>query len=148
MPLVDLAIEAVEPLSRRERFTRLDDLVFPAPDGDFFTPDPLRKSLYMALTAAGYGHLRDKRPGRLPFRWHDLRHCFETLAAQAFSLRDVQAFMGHEHISTTEIYLHHIPQADAAKKLNAVLAPKIGASAVMVATSESAGAQGVHVRVS
>ncbi|MDQ3723503.1 MAG: site-specific integrase, partial [Actinomycetota bacterium] len=106
VPLVDLAIEAVEPLSQRERFTGLDDLVFPAPDSDFCTPDPMRRSLYRALDAAGYGHLRQKRLGRLPFRWHDLRHCFGTLAAQAFSLRDAQAFMDHEHISTTEIYLH------------------------------------------
>jgi len=38
--------------------------------------------------------------------------------------------MGHQHISTTEIYLHHVPQADAAAKLNAVLAPRVGAGAV------------------
>ncbi len=35
VPLVDLAIEAIEPLSRRERWTAPGDLVFPAPDGDF-----------------------------------------------------------------------------------------------------------------
>lgn len=131
VPLVDLAIEALEPLSRRERWTAPGDLVFPAPDGDFFTPDPLRRSLYKAMHTAGYGHLREKRAGRRPFSWHDLRHCFGTLAAQAFPLRDVQAYMGHEHISTTEIYLHHVPQADAAQKLNAVLSPRIGAGAVL-----------------
>ncbi len=38
--------------------------------------------------------------------------------------------MGHQHISTTEIYLHHVPQADAAAKLNAVLAPKVGVGAL------------------
>ena len=39
--------------------------------------------------------------------------------------------MGHQHISTTEIYLHHVPQADAAAKLNAVLAPRVGAEALL-----------------
>lgn len=131
VPLVDLAIEAVEPLSRRDRYTLPDDLVFPAPDGDFCTPDPMRRSLYAAMEEAGFGYLRQERAGRRPFVWHDLRHCFGTLAAQAFPLRDVQAYMGHQHISTTEIYLHHVPQADAAAKLNAVLAPRVGAEALL-----------------
>ena len=131
VPLVDLAIQAIEPLSHREHFTGPDDLVFPAPDGDFLTPDPMRRSLYKAMEVAGFAHLRTPRAGGQPFRWHDLRHCFGTLAAQAFPLRDVQAYMGHQHISTTEIYLHHVPQADAAAKLNAVLAPKVGAEALL-----------------
>lgn len=131
VPLVDLAIEAIEPLSRRGRYTLPDDLVFPAPDGDFCTPDPMRRSLYAAMEDAGFGYLRQERAVRRPFVWHDLRHCFGTLAAQAFPLRDVQAYMGHQHISTTEIYLHHVPQADAAAKLNAVLAPRVGAEALL-----------------
>ena len=91
----------------------------------------MRRSLYAAMEDAGFGCLRQERAGRRPFVWHDLRHCFGTLAAQAFPLRDVQAYMGHQHISTTEIYLHHVPQADAATKLNAVLAPRVGAGGLI-----------------
>jgi integrase len=54
-------------------------------------------------------------------RFHDLRHTFGTLAVQGFPLTDVKAFMGHADISTTMIYVHHVPQHDAAEKLSAVL---------------------------
>ena len=36
---------------------------------------------------------------------------------QAFALTDVKAFMGHADIQTTMIYIHHVPQNDAADKL-------------------------------
>jgi hypothetical protein len=53
-----------------------------------------------------------------PIRFHDLRHTFGTLAVQAFPLTDVKAFMGHADIQTTMLYVHHVPQADAAEKLS------------------------------
>ena len=40
---------------------------------------------------------------------------------QAFPLTDVKAFMGHADIQTTMIYVHHVPQHDAADKLTALL---------------------------
>ena len=52
------------------------------------------------------------------FRWHDLRHAFGTLAVRAFPLSDVKAYMGHAHIETTMIYVHHVPQHDAASRLS------------------------------
>ena len=55
-------------------------------------------------------------------RFHDLRHTFGTIAVQAFPLSDVQAFMGHADIQTTMIYVHHVPQHDAAEKLSRVFA--------------------------
>ena len=54
-------------------------------------------------------------------RFHDLRHSFGTLAVQVFPLSDVKAFMGHADIATTMIYVHHVPQHDAAHRLGAVL---------------------------
>ncbi len=33
-------------------------------------------------------------------------------------LSDVKAYMGHADIATTMIYVHHVPQIDAAKKLS------------------------------
>ena len=40
---------------------------------------------------------------------------------QVFALSDVKAMMGHQDITTTMIYVHHVPQHDAAAKLSAVL---------------------------
>ena len=56
-----------------------------------------------------------------PIRFHDLRHTFGTLAVQVFPLSDVKAYMGHADIATTMIYVHHVPQVDAAEKLSAAL---------------------------
>jgi Phage integrase family len=54
-------------------------------------------------------------------RFHDLRHTFGTIAVQAFALTDVKAFMGHADIQTTMIYVHHVPQHDAADRLSRLL---------------------------
>ena len=67
----------------------------------------LRRRYYRALKRAG---LR-----RLTF--HSLRHTFGTMAVQAFPLTDVKAYMGHADIQTTMIYVHHVPQHDAADRL-------------------------------
>ncbi len=56
--------------------------------------------------------------------FHDLRHTFGTLAVRAFPLSDVKAFMGHESIDTTMIYVHHVPQTDAAAKLSKLLSAR------------------------
>jgi integrase len=50
-------------------------------------------------------------------RLHDLRHVFGTILVQAFPLSDVKAYMGHADVATTMIYVHHIPQINAAAKL-------------------------------
>jgi integrase len=56
----------------------------------------------------------------------DLRHSFGTLAVQVFPLSDVKAYMGHADIVTTMIYVHHVPQHDAAAKLSAAVAQTEG----------------------
>jgi integrase len=83
-----------------------------------FYDDTVRKRFYVALEAAGLGRLRTKDD---PIVFHDLRHTFGTLAVQAFPLSDVKAMMGHADISTTMIYVHHVPQTDAAARLSALL---------------------------
>jgi integrase len=67
---------------------------------------------------AGLGRLRVKED---PVVFRDLRHTFGTLAVQAFPLSDVKAMLGHADISTTMIYVHHVPQTDAAARLSALL---------------------------
>jgi integrase len=81
--------------------------------------DTVPKRFYAALDAAGLGPLRTKDD---PIVFHDLRHTFGTLAVQAFALSDVKAMMGHADISTTMIYVHHVPQTDAAARLSVLLA--------------------------
>ena len=98
--------------------TRPDDLVFSPGYNTPFHHDTVRKRFYSALEAAGLERLRTKDD---PIVFHDLRHTFGTLAVQAFPLSDVKAMMGHADISTTMIYVHHVPQTDAAARLSALL---------------------------
>ena len=111
VPLVDQAARALDGLSRRERSTGEDDLVFVNEVGEAIEESAMRRRFYGALKRAGLDHIR----------FHDLRHTFGTIAVQAFPLTDVKAFMGHADISTTMVYVHHVPQNDAADKLSRLL---------------------------
>jgi integrase len=123
VPMSDPVARVLDGLSRRPEGARPDDLVFSPGYNVPFHNDTVRKRLYVALEAAGLGRLRAKND---PIVFHDLRHTFGTLAVQAFPLSDVKAMMGHADISTTMIYVHHVPQTDAADRLSALL----GADAV------------------
>jgi integrase len=111
VPLVDQAARALDRLSRREHWTGEEDLVFVNEVGKPFEESAMRRRFYAALKRAGLKHVR----------FHDLRHTFGTIAVQAFPLTDVKAFMGHADIQTTMIYIHHVPQNDAAEKLSQLL---------------------------
>jgi integrase len=111
VPLIDQAARALDALSRREHFTADEDRVFVNHVGDVVGQDLLRRRYRAALQRAGLPALR----------LHDLRHTFGTLAVQAFPLSDVKAYMGHANIDTTMIYVHHVPQHDAADKLSALV---------------------------
>jgi integrase len=119
VPLTDEAARAVEALSRREHFTGPDDRVFPSPTGEVIDGGKVRDAFYAALDAAGLGHLRTKDE---PVTLHDLRHTFGTLAVRVAPVTDVKAWMGHADLSTTMRYVHHVPQADAAKRLSQAFA--------------------------
>jgi integrase len=118
VPLIDQALEPLDRLSRREDFTGPDDLVFAGETGGYLDGSALRKRFYAALGNAGLGGMRAKPE---PLTFHDLRHTFGTLAVQAFPLSDVKAYMGHSDIQTTMIYVHHVPQHDAAARLSAIV---------------------------
>jgi integrase len=124
--MIDQVAAALDGLSRRRGWTGDDDLVFISPAGDYIEDSALRRRFYAALKAADLKQLR----------FHDLRHSFGTLAVQVFPLTDVKAYMGHADIATTMIYVHHVPQVDAAEKLSSALR----ASAVAPVRNEVAAA--------
>ena len=107
VPLIDDAARVLDSLSRRDHFTAPDDRVFAGPTGEVLGEDALRDPLYGAMKAAKID--REAFPAG-PFRFHDLRHRFDTLAAGLFALHDVQAYMGHVDIQTTMRYPHHVPE--------------------------------------
>jgi integrase len=126
VPLIDQAAAALNDRSRRERFTDDDDLVFVSTVGTPVEEVRLRRRFYAALDRAGLKRLR----------LHDLRHTFGTLAVQAFPLSDVKAYMGHSDIATTMIYVHHVPQRDAADRLSTLVQT--------AQTGDDFGAHSVH----
>jgi integrase len=119
VPLIDQAAAALDGLSQRERFTAASDLVFVDDVGGYVDDWRLGRRFHAALERAGLRRLR----------FHDLRHTFGTLAVQAYPLSDVRGYMGHAAIATTMIYVHHVPQPDAAAKLSRVVAIAEGAMA-------------------
>jgi integrase len=111
VPLVDRAAAVLDRLSRRERWTGEHDHVFVNALGGPVDHARLRIRFREARDQAGLKRLR----------FHDLRHTFGTLAVRVFPLTDVKAYMGHADIQTTMLYVHHVPQHDAAERLSAAL---------------------------
>jgi len=116
VPMIDQVATVLDGLSRREWFVGENDLVFCNDVGDHFDDSALRRRFYAARSAAGLKRIR----------FHDLRHTFGTLAVQVFPLSDVKAFMGHADIATTMIYVHYVPQLDAADRLSRALRAAAG----------------------
>jgi integrase len=114
VPLVDEVRVALNGLSQRDYLDQPDDLVFPSPSGGYLDDMAVRRAFVKALAAA-----------ELPrIRFHDLRHCFATLAVGVWELPRVQAYCGHAHISTTMRYVHHAPAAEDAATLSEALREK------------------------
>src|SRR5262249_20628299 len=110
-------------LSRRQHHTGPTSLVFCTPAGHYLDDSRLRRRYAAALKAAGLP----------PLRLHDLRHCFGTLAVQAWPLTDVHGYMGHAAIATTMIYVPHAPAHDAADKRGALVAAAVAAPQLQAA---------------
>ncbi|MGH2603027.1 MAG: tyrosine-type recombinase/integrase [Dehalococcoidia bacterium] len=128
VPLVDQAARALDRLSRRDEYTGDEDLVFVNAIGEPIEESAMRRRFYAALKRAKLEHIR----------FHDLRHTFGTLAVQVFPLSDVKAYMGHADITTTMIYVHHVPQVDAAQRLSAALSSEAAAMPAQIAEQVSA----------
>jgi integrase len=109
VPLVDEVAKALARLANRKRWTGPDDLVFVGHTGQYLDGSALRRRFKRARDAAG---LR-------PLRFHDLRHTFGSVAIRTSDPRELQEWMGHSDFSTTQIYIHYKPRADAARRLSA-----------------------------
>lgn len=108
VPLVPELVPPLDGLSQREHFTDPGDLVFCSIVGEHVDHQALRRRYYAALDRAGLRRIR----------FHDLRHVFGSTAVRAFPLSDVQAMLGHAHVTTTMRYVHHRPGADDAARLS------------------------------
>jgi len=131
VPLIDAAATVLDRVSRHLDEhglpTDAEALVFPTREGAMLDDVRIRKAFYRGLDGARLGHLRTKDN---PMTFHDLRHVFGTIAVRAFPVTDVQAFMGHQSITTTMRYVHHVPRHDAAAKLSAAFAVDLGVEAL------------------
>lgn len=131
VPLWDQAAQALERLSHRGHQTGPDDRVFIDPRGDQVLD-------YDAVAQRRFKATRDRagltspRPGPDELTFHDLRHSYGTVAARIYGdLRDVQRFMGHASITTTEIYAHFLPRLDDAQRGSAGLAALLAEAEVL-----------------
>jgi integrase len=102
VPLGTRVAKELEQLRQRSVHDADDDLVFAHPcTGEVLDHSQLTRRFKSALRAAG---LRE-------FRFNDLRHTFGTrMAGAGAPMRDLQEWMGHRSISTTEIYADYEPQ--------------------------------------
>lgn len=113
VPMMADVIDTLAALKDREHFTADDDLVFGSEVGEHQDHFGLRKRFYGSLERAGLRRLR----------FHDLRHAFGTAAITKLDAYAVQSYMGHQHYSTTQRYLHHKPRREDAAALAEAFAP-------------------------
>jgi integrase len=106
VPMMPEVIDALAGLKERKEFIGETDLVF-SREGEHLNHFDLRKRYYAALDRAKLRRLR----------FHDLRHAFGSAAITKLDPHAVQSYMGHQHYSTTQRYLHHRPRRDDAVKL-------------------------------
>jgi integrase len=104
VPMAPNVARALDQLSRRERFTAEDDLVFCSELGGYMDGSALRRRYYAALDCAGLRRLR----------FHDLRHTFRTRMIGKADIVRVKEWMGHASVSTTMRYLHYAPRPEDA----------------------------------
>jgi integrase len=107
VPMMPAVIDTLAQLKEREHFTADDDLVFCSEVGGHLDHFKLRKRYYASLERAGLRRIR----------FHDLRHAFGTAAIKTLDPYAVQSYMGHQHYSTTQRYLHHQPRREDAAAL-------------------------------
>jgi len=94
------------------------DYVCKWPDGHLFTPDYVSNKWRTLLVKHNLPHIR----------FHDLRHSAASLLlAEGYSLKEIQEYLGHADIKSTDIYTHMQPAAKKkmASTMGSVLKPRI-----------------------
>jgi integrase len=109
VPMTSEVVDALARLkdARPKELAGDDALVFCTTVGGRLDSWALRRRFYRAV----------KNAGLPPLRFHDLRHSFGTLAVRVLDPYAVQSYMGHQHYSTTQRYLHHKPRSQDAAAL-------------------------------
>jgi integrase len=102
VPMMPAVVDALAELKDASEFAADDDLVFCDDVGAHLDYYAHRRRYQDALKAAGLPSIR----------FHDLRHAFGStiITSPEITPADVQGYMGHQHFSTTQRYLHHRPQ--------------------------------------
>lgn len=124
VPLWDQAARVLDTLSQRESFADSTDFVFVTAVGESLDYDSSARAFRQARDAAG---LTSPRAHESNLTFHDLRHSYGTMAASIYAnLREVQEYMGHASVTTTELYAHFVPRLDAAARGTAGLTAMLG----------------------
>lgn len=132
VPMMSAVIDTLASLKEREHFTADGDLVFCSETGGHLDHFELRKRFYAALERAGLRRIR----------FHDLRHAFGTAAIQKLDPYAVQSYMGHQHYSTTQRYLHHKPRREDAAALAEAFRRSAGVEVSAKTDARIAGSKG------
>jgi integrase len=128
VPMTPPVIDALARLKERGYLAEDTDLVFCSTAGEHLDSWALRRRYYRALQKAGLRRIR----------FHDLRHCFGSAAITKLDPYAVQSYMGHQHYSTTQRYLHHKPRPQDAKALYEAFGGKSQVAADPPRTTEEA----------
>jgi integrase len=102
VPMMPAVVDALAELKEASAFDGDDDLVFCDDVGEHLDYYEHRRRYLDSLERAGLPRIR----------FHDLRHAFGStiIRAPEITPADVQGYMGHQHFSTTQRYVHHRPQ--------------------------------------
>ena len=108
VPISDAALEEIQ------NYLEIRHCFIKEKESKWLFPSPLAKEGHITRDSF-YKHLKNiaAQAGISPTRItpHVLRHSFATqLLRHKADLRSVQKILGHENISTTEIYTHIIPE--------------------------------------
>lgn len=128
VPMSSEVAQALARLEQRRLFTNPTDFVFAGEAGGALDGSALRRRYDKAVKAAGVKRLT----------FHELRHTFGTVAGNAaLSPRELQAWLGHADLKTTERYWHYRSRGDEAGRLDGAFAASgLQASEVPTAATE------------
>jgi integrase len=109
--------------------------VFLAPNGAPLDGSAVRRRYVAAV----------KRAKLRPLRFHDFRHTFGTIAANAvLSGRELREWMGHADLKTTARYLHYRARGDEAGRLAEAVKTVAPTASALQANDPTEGAAAFH----